>query len=41
MFSKDHLLLIQCYYKKKPKLIKLTLFTLDSPISFKLFFLDV
>ncbi len=38
--SKDHLLLIQCYYRRKSKL-KLTLFLLDSSISSKLFFLEV
>jgi hypothetical protein len=36
--SKDHLLLIQCYYRRKPKL---TLFLLDSSISSKLFSLEV
>ena len=38
LISKDYLLLIQCYYRRKPKL---TLFILDSSISFKLFFQEV
>jgi hypothetical protein len=39
--SEDHLLLIQCYYRRKPKAAKLILFILNSSISSELFFLEI
>ena len=40
-FSKDRSLVVQCYCRKKPKLIKLTLILDTNCIRFKMFFVEI